>query len=116
MGSMNFHWALLQGVAWGGMLSSYQSETGSLRVAIEMTFGGAYPCEICGVVDENLPAADDGEWAEFWKQAKDSPLVLIGSAAMRFRSEPIGTAAEWAARAARLGSRPESPPPRMGIA
>lgn len=45
------HWAVLQTVAWAGMVVSY-SQDNSLGDAISMTFDGAHPCKMCKIVKE----------------------------------------------------------------
>src|SRR6188768_265499 len=58
------HWAILQTVAWGGMLLNYSKEAGSIVTGAEKTFSGQYPCEMCRKVvegkkkEEQLPVAD----------------------------------------------------------
>jgi len=51
MASIATPWTLLQSAAWFGMLVRYSSEV-SFRQAIEMTFGGQYPCQLCKIVRE----------------------------------------------------------------
>ena len=41
------HWAVLQSVAWAEMLHSYSQRSGSVAVAVEQTFDGQHPCELC---------------------------------------------------------------------
>lgn len=53
--SLGLHWALLQTVAWTGMILSYSQEN-SLREAISMTFDGEHPCAMCKVVRESRTA------------------------------------------------------------
>lgn len=43
------HWLALQSLAWAGMLISY-SRTDSFIVAVEKTFGGNHPCNLCYAV------------------------------------------------------------------
>lgn len=38
---------MLQGVAWAGMLRQYAQASGSIAVAVEQTFDGEHPCELC---------------------------------------------------------------------
>jgi len=45
------HWAVLQSVAWTGMLIEY-SQNESFRGAIIKTFGGKAPCQMCRTVEE----------------------------------------------------------------
>ena len=46
---MGAHWAILQSVAWTGMVISY-SQHGSFKEALERTFDGKHPCCLCKVV------------------------------------------------------------------
>lgn len=49
--SLGLHWAVLQTVAWTGMLVSYTRDNGLSR-AISMTFDGRHPCALCKVVQQ----------------------------------------------------------------
>lgn len=40
------HWALLQTVAWGGMMVKYSARAG-LWVGLQETFDGEHPCPLC---------------------------------------------------------------------
>ncbi|MCC6234859.1 MAG: hypothetical protein IT580_19610, partial [Verrucomicrobiales bacterium] len=40
------HWAVLQGVAWTGMLVTY-SRDASLAEAVSRTLDGEHPCALC---------------------------------------------------------------------
>jgi hypothetical protein len=44
--TLGAHWALLQTVAWVGMIITYSQET-TLAEAVEMTFDGEHPCRLC---------------------------------------------------------------------
>jgi len=44
------HWAVLQTVAWAGMLANY-SQTDGLVGAVEKTFSGDHPCKLCVKVE-----------------------------------------------------------------
>jgi hypothetical protein len=46
---MGAHWAILQSVAWTGMVFSYSQHT-SFSEALQKTFDGEHPCKICKVV------------------------------------------------------------------
>jgi hypothetical protein len=48
---LSTQWALLQSVAWLGMLVSYSYQVGFSR-AVTMTFDGKHPCRVCKVVNE----------------------------------------------------------------
>lgn len=45
------HWMALQSVAWVGMVIDYSKST-SLTTAIEKTFDGGHPCELCKTVNK----------------------------------------------------------------
>lgn len=49
--SLGVHWALLQSVAWVGMVVNY-SQDATLAEALVKTFDGKHPCKLCKVVDE----------------------------------------------------------------
>jgi len=54
--TLGLHWALLQGVAWTGMLISY-AQAGSLKEAVVKTFDGEHPCPLCKVIREGREEA-----------------------------------------------------------
>lgn len=56
MGSIGLHWALLQTVAWAGMIVNYTQESSSFTTALERTFDGKHPCKICVVVEQGKKA------------------------------------------------------------
>ena len=43
------HWVVLQTVAWSGMIVDYSRAAG-LTAAVEKTFDGQHPCEICKTI------------------------------------------------------------------
>lgn len=45
------HWAVLQSVAWARMIVEYSRDY-SLAEAIEMTFDGEHPCQMCHKIRE----------------------------------------------------------------
>ena len=49
--SLGLHWALLQTVAWTGMLFRY-SQQATLAEAIAKTFDGRHPCSLCKVIEQ----------------------------------------------------------------
>jgi len=44
--SIGLHWALLQSLAWAGMVVSYSQEA-TLKEALIKTFDGRHPCSLC---------------------------------------------------------------------
>lgn len=49
--SLGLHWALLQTVAWTGMLIAY-SRDGSFKQAVVKTFDGKHPCPLCKAIEK----------------------------------------------------------------
>ena len=47
------HWAVLQTVAWVGMAIDY-AQTESLGTALDKTFSGEHPCDLCQVVTRGV--------------------------------------------------------------
>ena len=58
--SIGLHWALLQSVAWVGMVVSY-SRDGSIKEALSKTFDGNHPCKLCRVVAKGKKAGSKRE-------------------------------------------------------
>jgi hypothetical protein len=66
--SIGAHWPILQSVAWVGMAVSY-SQTAPLKEALEKTFDGQHPCQLCDFVQT-------GKNAEKKQDSKKSPTRL----------------------------------------
>jgi len=76
------HWAVLQTVAWVGMVADY-SQTSSVGLAIRKTFSGESPCSMCRAIEKGkaaetkLPALAQGgkKWDGFllWQTASPPP-------------------------------------------
>jgi hypothetical protein len=49
--SLGLHWALLQTVAWTGMLITYAHDA-PLHDAVAKTFDGQHPCTLCKVIQK----------------------------------------------------------------
>lgn len=56
--SLGLHWTVLQSAAWVGMIVSYSQE-GSLGEALEKTFDGEHPCELCRMIDRGTSAGSE---------------------------------------------------------
>ncbi len=107
--SLGFHWAILQSVAWAGMVVKY-SEKHSLSVAVQKTFNGKNPCKLCKFVSEGKQAEQKSE-AKLDLKKLDSFTGFQGIA-FYFPCSPLlvppfdSVVADWLAA-------PPSPPPRM---
>jgi hypothetical protein len=104
------HWAALQMVAWTGMLWSYSSEA-SIITAVEKTFSGQNPCELCKTISKGRSSEQDEpkkivhEWVKVDAVLESNPKpVELSFAEMNWR--PIGLVGEL-----RLED-PPVPPPR----
>ncbi len=49
--SLGLHWAVLQTIAWTGMIVSY-SRDASFTEAVTKTFDGEHPCPMCKVIKQ----------------------------------------------------------------
>jgi hypothetical protein len=58
------HWAVLQSVAWGKMVSDYSQQDGIVS-AVQKTFSGDYPCAMCHKIDEQK------------KQEQQAPVIKV---------------------------------------
>lgn len=79
------HWAMLQGVAWAGMVKDF-SRTGSLTEAVGKTFDGKHPCAMCKKIasarthEEKAPVTVKADKkAEVFVKAPGSELPLPDS-------------------------------------
>jgi len=78
--SLGLHWALLQTVAWTGMIVSYSKE-GSFQEAVSKTFDGKHPCGLCELVkagraEEKKQDQEQGsptfklDWGPVWQSTE----------------------------------------------
>ena len=107
--SLGLHWALLQSVAWAGMMVTFSQE-GSIASAIEKTFNGKHACKLCRVVragcsQEKAPATD----AKPLKLEACAPVQLMSKAReLNVTLLPESPASRWWSRT----SAPLLQPPR----
>ena len=78
--SLGLHWALLQTVAWAGMVAHY-SQRSPLSTALKATFDGQHPCALCAMVKsgkaaESQTERDLGGWV---KKLEGPSLVVLNS-------------------------------------
>jgi len=106
--SLGLHWALLQAVAWAGMVTSY-SRTMPVAEALARTFDGKHPCNLCKLVRE-------GQKSERHKEAPKpvAPLdaSLAASATALFPPIPHPWRESVPHIAASRTESPPVPPPR----
>jgi hypothetical protein len=89
------HWAMLQGVAWAGMVKDY-SRTGSLTEAVGKTFDGKHPCPLCKKIaaarthEEKAPVTVKADKkAEVFVKAPGSELPAPVSRPFAYGSAPF---------------------------
>lgn len=106
------HWAVLQTVAWAGMIVDHVRSV-SISQAVATTFDGAHPCPLCLKVEqgkkqeEKIPAlAKADQKAEGFLPAA---VFVFRSVATVAASWPRPTALSASAR----GDAPPVPPPRL---
>ncbi len=109
--SLGLHWALLQGVAWAGMLVSFASE-GTVMEAVQKTFDGQHGCPLCKKVKEGQSNRKQPQQAGQSMQKINAVLVevstLVAPAGDTFSFVPLH---ETLVQRTEL---PETPPPRRG--
>ena len=103
---LGLHWALLQTVAWTGMLIRY-SQDRPLAEAVSDTFDGQHPCPMCEVIEqgrederqerEQYPSKSGPkmDWAIIWESSsfhfleKREEFATVGcSRGLRTRTPP----------------------------
>lgn len=75
--SVGGHWALAQSLAWTGMLVSYSQE-GTFEEAVQKTFDGAHPCNLCKAIDAGKAAEKESQQAQAGSDLKIN-LFLVES-------------------------------------
>lgn len=104
--SLGLHWALLQTVAWTGMVISY-SHNASLSQAITRTFDGKHPCALCLSIQKGrAEERQKGQPQQSSLDLKLDPAVLWEPRTLLFISVHLPMdSSNWPAC-----TRPESPP------
>lgn len=103
------HWMVLQSAAWVGMVVSY-SHGESMATALEKTFDGAHPCDLCKVVKSGR---DEEQRQPVAKSILKLDAVLVVKVEL---PQPPRVAADFPAPLAVLEmvmSQVPTPPPRL---
>jgi hypothetical protein len=58
--SVGGHWAVLQGVAWAAMAAQF-AQTDRWEIALQKTFDGKHPCELCKAVQKGKASEKQNE-------------------------------------------------------
>jgi hypothetical protein len=109
--SIGVHWALLQSLAWGGMLITYTQESGFAR-GISMTFDGDHPCKLCKAIAAAKPTEPKKERQV--RQASPELKLALPPTGFQFRHPPYPVPGEFLrVTGATWDPPPELPPPRL---
>lgn len=112
--SLGMHWALLQGIAWTGMLISFASK-GTVIEAVQKTFDGQHGCALCHKVKEGRESSPE------LPQQSGHSLQKINAVLVEMTTlvAPAGETISFAMLREMMVKRnelPETPPPRRGLA
>lgn len=106
--TLGTHWALLQSVAWVGMIVSY-SERAPLKEALVQTFDGKHPCCLCKAIAAGKKSEQKSEFTLQIQKLEFPPIeesfVLIVPS--QFQLLPLANTF-----AVSLLQEPPTPPPR----
>lgn len=69
LGATGGHWPLLQSIAWSGMLIE-NLQTDSWQEAVEKTFDGQHPCQLCHQIKAGKKAEKQSPLPELDKKLK----------------------------------------------
>jgi len=102
------HWAVLQSVAWVGMLFRY-SDHATISQAWTKTFSGKYPCRLCKLVKEGRKSEQKQETLKFDTKFE---FTFIAGAAWFYPPRPRQQCTARDEYAALRDESPPLPPPR----
>lgn len=107
--SLGLHWALLQTVAWTGMIVSYSLE-GSFSAALTKTFDGKHPCCLCKAIAASKKSEKKSEAVPLVLKLEFLPVAkrIILVAPKVFKSFPVEQLS-----ADSFFPKPPLPPPRI---
>ena len=108
--SLGAHWALLQSVAWVGMVAAY-SRDGSVAEAFNKTFDGKHPCCLCKVIQAGRAAEKKHQQHQVKPGSKLDVGILGTPLALDFQRERERVAF-GNFRAVSRHEEPPKPPPR----
>jgi len=111
--SLGVHWALLQGIAWTGMLISFASQ-GAMIEAVEKTFDGQHGCALCAKVKEGREA-DQNQPQQAGQSLKKLDAVLVAVVKLIAPAAKEMSFAVFCEASVKRNEMPETPPPRRGL-
>lgn len=102
------HWFFLQSIAWVQMTVNFARQD-TLTVALQKTFDGQNPCDLCKMVKRGKAAEEKRE--KQMPQLKFDFQLVTGSCEL-ISPRPIRPCTPFFARAPQRGDAPAIPPPR----
>lgn len=112
--SLGLHWALLQGIAWTGMILSFARE-GTVIEAVQKTFDGQHGCPLCAKVKEGKQS-DQKQPGQSGQSAKKMDAVLVAVTRLVAPAGESHSFATVSVSATLRIEQPVTPPPRGGWA
>jgi hypothetical protein len=111
LGATGGHWAVLQTIAWAGMLAS-NLKTESVNTALSKTFDGEHPCCMCKAIEQGR--SEEQQPVKIVPVEKLPPALIWEATAFNFgmERELIANCNEFAAPVAQA---PPKPRPRAGF-
>ena len=112
--SLGMHWALLQGIAWTGMLISFARD-GAVIEAVQKTFDGQHGCALCHKVKEGRKSGRE----QPQQAAHSTQKIIAVLVELTTLVTPSGETISFVPLQETLVQRtelPETPPPRRGLA
>jgi hypothetical protein len=107
--SIGLHWAVVQSVAWMGMVVSY-AQGGSFGDALAKTFDGNHPCPLCKEIAKGKQSEKKSDLAPAIKKFE----CCYQAADFVFAPSSIGWETRWPDSWLRsLAHTPPVPPPRQ---
>jgi hypothetical protein len=118
--SVGMQWAVTQSAGWVSMMVTY-AQQGSVMEALEKTFDGEHPCELCKLAAQQSSEADEDGAPTSAKKAHK-----VKKAEIAWRDEPLCPPSrrvsvhelpEFSPQMVSWKKQPDRPPPRgMGVA
>ena len=109
--TLGLHWAMLQSVAWVGMIVTY-SRDASLTEAISKTFDGAHPCKMCKAIKQARADEKQEQEKQNVKPGSKSELGLVWQATLFDFSTDFQRILPTNSKAPTRSDEPPKPRPR----
>ena len=116
------HWAVLQSVAWAGMLADYTRASGSLLTGVEQTFDGEHPCALCREIavakgrEQPRPESSSPAAGQKFKAGKTEGILVENGFQPRLTFGPVRWFEPAFVVPTPRGQAPPVPPPRSRVA